>query len=114
MLNFPGGRLVVARLFQFAGESGDLFLQIGRGCRCGRRVAGLGPICALTLCRLSASTASLHVARLRRFTSMLNPMQILASAPRQDPALCPPSQRSHARARQSAAVHGRELDRCSS
>ena len=40
--------------------------------------------CALTLYRLSASTASLHVARLRRFTTMLNPMQIPASAPRQD------------------------------
>ena len=72
------------RLFQFAGESRDLFLEIGRGYLCGRRVASLGPIRALTLYRLSASTASLHVARLRPFTTMLNPMQILASAPRHD------------------------------
>jgi hypothetical protein len=61
-----------------------LFLQFVSGYLCGWRFAGLGPIRALTLYRLSASTASLHVARLRRFTIMLNPMQILAFAPRQD------------------------------
>ena len=39
---------------------------------------------ALTLHRLSASTASLHVAPYGGFTTMLNPRQILAFAPRQD------------------------------
>src|SRR5262245_33132382 len=45
---------------------------------CGRHFAHLGT----TLYVLPASTASLHVARLRRFTTMLNPTQISTLAPR--------------------------------
>src|SRR5262249_41006135 len=47
----------------------------------GRRFASLGLNGAQVLHRLFASTASLHVARLRPFTTMLNPRHILASAP---------------------------------
>jgi len=61
-----------------------LFFKIGGGCVCGRRFASHGPFRALTLNRLSASTAPLHVARLRHFTTMLNPRQIFAFAPWQD------------------------------
>jgi hypothetical protein len=54
------------------------------GTHSGRRFAGLGlnRAIALPFHRLSASTASLHVARLRRFMTMLNPRQILPFAPR--------------------------------
>src|SRR5262245_42983615 len=45
-------------------------------CGCGLRFARLGP----PLYQLSAFTASLHVAP-GRYTTMLNPMQILAFAP---------------------------------
>jgi hypothetical protein len=48
---------------------------------CARRFASFGPARALPLSRLSAFTVSLHVARLRRFTTMLNPRQILAFTP---------------------------------
>ena len=61
-----------------------LFLWIGSGYLCGRRVASLGPIRALTLHRLSASTASLHVAPFWRVTTVLDLMQILPFAPRRD------------------------------
>src|SRR5262249_14383716 len=51
------------------------------GCACSRRFASLGLGLAPPFGQLSAWTASLHVARLRRFTTMLNPRQIPASAP---------------------------------
>jgi hypothetical protein len=78
-------RQLLQRLVALARSAVELFLQIGGGCLCGRRFAGLGPnrAIALPFHRLSASTASLHVARLRRFTTMLNPRQILGFAPRQ-------------------------------
>src|SRR6516165_4556457 len=49
----------------------------------GRRFASLGPSRTLALHRVSATTASLHVAP-GRFTTMLNPRQIPAFAPWQD------------------------------
>jgi hypothetical protein len=62
--NFPGRRLLLSRLFQFAGESGDLFWGIGGGYVCGRRFVSLGPSRAQALYRFFTSTASLHVAPL--------------------------------------------------
>src|SRR5215510_13565254 len=61
-----GSRLLLTRLFQFAGESGDLLLEVGGGYASSRRFVRLGPSYALPLYRLSAFTASLHVAPLRR------------------------------------------------
>src|SRR5262249_14480412 len=52
-------------------------------CKLGR-FASLGLKRASPLRRLSASTVSLHVARLRRFTTTPNPRQILGFPPRLD------------------------------
>jgi hypothetical protein len=68
--DFGGGRLLLKRLVTLTGTAVELFLQVS-GYLCGRRFAYLG----LPLNLLPASTASLHVARLRRFTTMLNPRQ---------------------------------------
>src|SRR5262249_24187219 len=76
--DFGGGRLLPKRLVTLTGTAVDLFLQVSRWV-CGRRFATLGPGCAPLLS--ACITASLHVARLRRFTTMLNPRQILAFAP---------------------------------
>src|SRR5262249_54212498 len=79
---------VLTSLLQFARESGDLLLDVASGYVGSRRFAGLGPRpLALALRGLSAFTASLHFARLRRFTTMLNPRQILAFAPWPDVCL---------------------------
>src|SRR5262249_26966204 len=61
-----GGGLLLSGLFQFASESRDLFLELGSQYPCDRRITSLGPTRAPPLCRLFASTASLHVAPLRR------------------------------------------------
>src|SRR5262249_2608262 len=74
-----GARLFFTRLFQFVDQRGDLLLGV-RTYLWDRRFASLKPTRALPLGRLSAFTASLHVAP-RGFTTMLNPRQILASAP---------------------------------
>jgi len=74
-------RLLLMRFFQFACESSDFLLEIGGGYTCSRRFACLWPKRPPSLYRLAAFTASLHVARLRRFTAMLNFMQVLPLAP---------------------------------
>src|SRR5262249_26060032 len=61
--DFGSGRLLFPRLVEFTGTPVKLFLQVGTGSVCGRHFASLGlrPL-ALTLHRLPATTASLHVA----------------------------------------------------
>jgi hypothetical protein len=54
--------MLLARLFQFAGYSGDLLLEFGGGYASSRRFADLTASRAPPLPRLSASTASQHVA----------------------------------------------------
>src|SRR5262245_15323393 len=80
--NFGSGRLLLSRLVELMRAAIELLLQFGCRCWCGQRFTSLGPM-VLALHRLSATTASLHVAP-GRFTTMLNPMQILAFAPWQD------------------------------
>src|SRR5262249_7341235 len=60
--DFGTGRLLLKRLVALASTAVELFLQVGSGYVCGRRFVRLGPSYALPLHRLSASTASLHVA----------------------------------------------------
>jgi hypothetical protein len=64
----------------------SLLLQVDNGRVCGRRFTNVGPIYATAapLHRLSATPASLHVAPYSGFTTMLNPRQILLSAPWRD------------------------------
>src|SRR5262245_53642178 len=75
---------LLQRLVALVHYAVELFLWIGSGYLCGRRVASLGPIHALTLHRLSASTTSLHVAPFGGFTTMLNPRQNTDLAPRHE------------------------------
>src|SRR5262249_14307933 len=58
--------LLLTGIFQFACKGGDLFFEIGGACVSGRRLAHLGPSCALPLRQLFATTASLHASTLRR------------------------------------------------
>src|SRR5262249_41066190 len=58
-------RLPFVRLLELAGKSAHLLLQVGNGCSCGRYFQSLGPVRALTLNRLLASTALSHLAPLK-------------------------------------------------
>ena len=65
--NFCSCGLLFQRIVALARSLVELLLYVGDGYGCDRRFASLGPNRALALHRLSASTASLHVA-LGRFT----------------------------------------------
>jgi hypothetical protein len=76
--------LLLKRLVALMGTAVELLLEVVIGYGFGRRFVRLpANNTAALLYRLSAFTASLHIGP-GRFTTMLNPRQILVFAPRQD------------------------------
>jgi hypothetical protein len=69
-MDFSGRYLVLTRLFQFAREIGDLFLEIGSRQTFDRRFACFKPTRASTLRRLFNFISSLHVVPYGGFTTM--------------------------------------------